>query len=178
MPLAEPFDRLIDSPIADMKNVGPREGGSITAAQFIQRFIENGVTLGAHRHGRKGLVRQSERDLRERRDWLRRAAARPICRGRARSADARTVVQVDFYQLAGTPAEQVIASLAEKSSPPTGRLLVVAGTSVSREARPHALGPGRDELPSARRLPADPTMRASRSCCRQAPTRQILRAIC
>jgi leucyl aminopeptidase len=42
MPLGEPFDRLIDSPIADMKNVGPREGGSITAAQFIQRFIENG----------------------------------------------------------------------------------------------------------------------------------------
>jgi leucyl aminopeptidase len=43
MPLGEPFDRLIYSPIADMKNVGPREGGSITAAQFIQRFIENGV---------------------------------------------------------------------------------------------------------------------------------------
>ena len=43
MPLAEPFDRLIDSPIADMKNVGPREGGSITAAQFIQRFIEKDV---------------------------------------------------------------------------------------------------------------------------------------
>jgi leucyl aminopeptidase len=43
MPLAEPFDRLIDSPIADVKNVGPREGGSITAAHFIQRFVENGV---------------------------------------------------------------------------------------------------------------------------------------
>jgi leucyl aminopeptidase len=43
MPMAEAFDRLIDSPIADMKNVGPREGGSITAAQFIQRFVENGV---------------------------------------------------------------------------------------------------------------------------------------
>jgi leucyl aminopeptidase len=43
MPLAEAFDRLIDSPIADMKNVGPREGGSITAAQFIQRFVDNGV---------------------------------------------------------------------------------------------------------------------------------------
>jgi leucyl aminopeptidase len=43
MPLAEPFDRMIDSPIADMKNVGPREGGSITAAQFIKRFVENGV---------------------------------------------------------------------------------------------------------------------------------------
>jgi leucyl aminopeptidase len=43
MPLAEPFDRLIDSPIADVKNVGPREGGSITAAHFIQRFVDTGV---------------------------------------------------------------------------------------------------------------------------------------
>jgi leucyl aminopeptidase len=43
MPLAEPFDRLIDSPIADIKNVGPREGGSITAAHFIQRFVDDGV---------------------------------------------------------------------------------------------------------------------------------------
>lgn len=43
MPMAEPFDRLIDSAIADMKNVGPREGGSITAAQFIQRFVDEGV---------------------------------------------------------------------------------------------------------------------------------------
>jgi leucyl aminopeptidase len=42
-PLAESFDRLIDSPIADMKNVGPREGGSITAAQFIKRFVDDKV---------------------------------------------------------------------------------------------------------------------------------------
>ena len=42
-PLAEAYDRLIDSPIADMKNVGPREAGSITAAQFLQRFVEDGV---------------------------------------------------------------------------------------------------------------------------------------
>ena len=40
-PLSEPYDRLIDSPIADMKNVGPREAGSITAAQFLQRYVEN-----------------------------------------------------------------------------------------------------------------------------------------
>ena len=37
------YDKLIDSPIADMKNVGPRYGGSITAAQFIQRFVDKGV---------------------------------------------------------------------------------------------------------------------------------------
>jgi len=42
-PLGEAYDRLIDSPIADMKNVGPREAGSITAAQFIQRFVDDGV---------------------------------------------------------------------------------------------------------------------------------------
>ena len=43
MPLGEAYDRLIDSPIADMKNVGPREAGSITAAQFIKRFVDDGV---------------------------------------------------------------------------------------------------------------------------------------
>ncbi len=42
-PLGEAYDRLIDSPIADMKNVGPREAGSITAAQFIKRFVDDGV---------------------------------------------------------------------------------------------------------------------------------------
>jgi leucyl aminopeptidase len=42
-PLAETYDRLIDSQIADMKNVGPREAGSITAAQFLQRYVEDGV---------------------------------------------------------------------------------------------------------------------------------------
>ena len=43
MPLGESFDRLIDSQIADVKNVGPREGGSITAAEFIHRFVDEGV---------------------------------------------------------------------------------------------------------------------------------------
>jgi leucyl aminopeptidase len=39
-PLGPAYDKLIDSPIADMKNVGPRYGGSITAAQFLQRFVD------------------------------------------------------------------------------------------------------------------------------------------
>jgi leucyl aminopeptidase len=42
-PLSPAYDKLIDSPIADMKNVGPRGAGSITAAQFIQRFVDPGV---------------------------------------------------------------------------------------------------------------------------------------
>ncbi len=35
-------------------------------------------------------------------------------------------MQIDFYQLAGTPAEQVIATLAEKVLEADGRLLIVA----------------------------------------------------
>ncbi len=41
MPLGEAYDKQIRSDIADMKNVGGRAGGSITAAQFLQRFVNN-----------------------------------------------------------------------------------------------------------------------------------------
>ena len=40
MPLGDAYDKQIRSDIADMKNVGGRPGGSITAAQFIQRFVD------------------------------------------------------------------------------------------------------------------------------------------
>ncbi|MEE9434205.1 MAG: leucyl aminopeptidase [Sphingorhabdus sp.] len=43
LPLSKAYDKLIDSPIADMKNVGPRGAGSITAAQFLQRFVQKDV---------------------------------------------------------------------------------------------------------------------------------------
>jgi len=39
MPLDDAYDKRVKSDIADMKNVGGRPGGSITAAQFIQRFV-------------------------------------------------------------------------------------------------------------------------------------------
>ncbi len=42
MPLGDAYDRMIDSDAADMKNIGGRDAGSITAAQFLQRFV-NGV---------------------------------------------------------------------------------------------------------------------------------------
>ena len=40
MPLAPAYDKMIDSKFADMKNTGGRYGGSITAAQFLQRYVE------------------------------------------------------------------------------------------------------------------------------------------
>ena len=41
MPLGKAYDKLIDTPNADMKNIGGRWGGSITAAQFLQRFVDD-----------------------------------------------------------------------------------------------------------------------------------------
>ncbi|ACK51155.1 Leucyl aminopeptidase [Methylocella silvestris BL2] len=39
LPLAPAYDKMIDSKFADMKNTGGRHAGSITAAQFLQRFV-------------------------------------------------------------------------------------------------------------------------------------------
>jgi len=41
MPLGSEYDKLIDSKNADMKNIGGRYGGAITAAQFLQRFVKD-----------------------------------------------------------------------------------------------------------------------------------------
>ena len=43
MPLHAGYEKQIDSMAADVKNTGGRPGGSITAALFIQRFVESGV---------------------------------------------------------------------------------------------------------------------------------------
>ncbi len=41
LPLGPEYDKLIDSTFADMKNTGGRNAGSITAAQFLQRFVND-----------------------------------------------------------------------------------------------------------------------------------------
>lgn len=40
MPLEEKYFEGLKSPIADMKNTGPRAGGAITAALFLKQFVE------------------------------------------------------------------------------------------------------------------------------------------
>jgi leucyl aminopeptidase len=41
LPLAPEYDKIIDHEVADVKNTGGRFAGSITAAQFLQRFVNN-----------------------------------------------------------------------------------------------------------------------------------------
>ncbi len=43
MPLDAKYDKQVNSKVADMKNIGGRDAGSITAAQFLQRFVKPGV---------------------------------------------------------------------------------------------------------------------------------------
>jgi leucyl aminopeptidase len=44
MPLAPAYDKMIDSPNADMKNIsGKPVAGSVVGAQFIKRFVKEGV---------------------------------------------------------------------------------------------------------------------------------------
>ena len=48
MPLHDDFDKELNSPFVDLKNIGAgRYGGSVTAAQFLQRFVPKG-TKWAH----------------------------------------------------------------------------------------------------------------------------------
>jgi len=46
LPLGEEYSKQIESDVADIKNVGGREGGSITAAAYLQKFV--GETPWAH----------------------------------------------------------------------------------------------------------------------------------
>ncbi|MBT5640352.1 MAG: leucyl aminopeptidase [Rhodobiaceae bacterium] len=39
MPLSDDYDKMINSKVADMKNIGGRDAGSVTAAQFIKRYV-------------------------------------------------------------------------------------------------------------------------------------------
>jgi leucyl aminopeptidase len=47
-PMGDEYDRELKSLIADMKNIGGARGGSITAAQFLQRFIKDKNMPWAH----------------------------------------------------------------------------------------------------------------------------------
>ncbi len=43
MPLGPAYDKQIESKFADIKNTGGRDGGSVTAAQFLKRFVKDGT---------------------------------------------------------------------------------------------------------------------------------------
>jgi len=43
LPLDPKYDKMVNSKVADIKNIGGRDAGAITAAQFLQRFVKDGT---------------------------------------------------------------------------------------------------------------------------------------
>ena len=43
LPLPEDYAELLESDIADVKNIGTRYGGALTAGLFLSRFVEDGI---------------------------------------------------------------------------------------------------------------------------------------
>ena len=88
LPLGPAYDKLIDSKFADMKNTGGRHAGSITAAQFLQRFV-NGAPWAHLDIAGTGMSSPPDRHQPELGLGLRRAAARPARRRSLRGLAAR-----------------------------------------------------------------------------------------
>ena len=104
-PLDDAYDQLIRSDIADMKNIGGRPAGSISAAQFIQRFV-NKQAVGASRHRRRGVEHQGCTMRAEGRHGVRRAAA-----GSPGGGALRGVTEIDFHHLTRTGPDQALRNL-------------------------------------------------------------------
>ena len=59
LPLDDDYKEQLKSHVADLKNVGGKWGGAITAAKFLEQFV-GGDALGSPRHRRPELVRFRE----------------------------------------------------------------------------------------------------------------------
>ena len=134
MPLGAEYDKIIDSKFADMKNSGGRCGGSITAAQFLQRFV--GKTPWAHLDiaGTALGSPQTEINKSWSSGWGVRLA-RIIWWKKITRVDAAIrirMTEVLFYHLKGQTPEQVLPTLLQKSLDRGWRVVVQAS---SRRAR-------------------------------------------
>ena len=60
LPLPDEYRKLIDSEIADLKNIGSGGyGGALTAGLFLREFVGD-VPVGAPRHRRPGARRAAD----------------------------------------------------------------------------------------------------------------------
>ena len=85
LPLVREYRDDLKSPIADLKNVGGGDAGTIIGALFLAR-VRRRRAVGAPRHRRSGVRREGAAARAARRDGLRRAAA-----GRVPARDGRVV---------------------------------------------------------------------------------------
>ena len=142
MPLGPEYDKMIDSKFADMKNTGGRFGGSITAAQFLQRFVDKTpwahLDIAGTAHGLAADRHQQELGL-----GLGRAAARSAGGGALRvRADDRDPV---LPPAAPAARERVLPQLLEKSLERGWRVVVQAASEERVDALDAHLWTYRDD---------------------------------
>ena len=94
MPLHDAFDKKINTDGADMKNVAGRDGGSITAAQLLQRFVNKVPWAHLDIAGMAWSRAIADDAVRDR---LRRPAARSLREGELRRLERRD--RIRFYHL-------------------------------------------------------------------------------
>ena len=121
------YDKQIDSQFADMKNTGGRHGGSITAAQFLQRFV-NG-TPWAHLDIAGTAMGAPKSDINQ--SWGSGFGVRLLERLVAEHYEDKAMTEVLFYHLQNMSLESVLPALLEKSLE-RGWRVVVQSTSQER----------------------------------------------
>ncbi len=124
MPMGEAYDFKLKSRIADMMNVGGRDGGAITAAQFLKRFVKP-ETPWCHLDIAGTALVKNDLDLSPKgRNGLGGQIARPVDPRPLR----RLMGAVYFYHLTRSPLEAALAMLLERSLA-QGWRVAVRGTS-------------------------------------------------
>ena len=90
LPLGDAYDKLLKSKIADMKNIGGPNAGSITAAQFLQRFVEQDAVGASRYRGRRLAGRRAETADPKLGHGLGRAHPQPALRGSLREVKTQS----------------------------------------------------------------------------------------
>ena len=130
LPLDPAYDKMIRSKIADMKNIGGANSGAITAAQFLKRFIDDGMAwahldiAGCRLAGRRAETHGSELG-----HGLGREAAQP-----AGERTLRIVTETLFYHLERRSLEDVLPGLVEKSLERGWRAVIKTDSSERSDA--------------------------------------------
>ena len=148
-----------------MKNVSDsRDAGSITAAQFLQRFVQEGVAwahldIAGMAWSNKGDSTTTPKGA----TGLRRAPARQAGSPTTTSADAPMATEVNFYHLTRSSLEDALPRLLAKTLQAGERAVVMLGSPERVDALEHpSLDLRSQRLPAARRGARTATPTASR----------------
>jgi len=117
LPLGPNYDKMIDSDIADMRNVtNSRDASSITAAQFLQRFVQEGVAWAHLDIAGMAWIEQGQQYEAEGRHGLRRAPARCVDCRELRALTARWRPRLNFSSPDQASLEDALPRLLAKTA--------------------------------------------------------------